>query len=100
MDLSRRSKSPLVSTSGKAPQDRIIVTLPWRPQVTFDGEERVDASDGLQIGRRDWRRSLAAPCIGGDFGQLEELAPRVAPAQSLASTFCEWVMLEETLSKY
>jgi hypothetical protein len=50
--------------------------------LAFDSEERVDAFDGLQSDRRDRRRVLAAPCIGGDVRQLEELAPRVAPAQS------------------
>ena len=51
--------------------------------LALDVKERVDAFDGLQSDRRDRRRILAAPRIGGDAGQLEELASRMAPAQRL-----------------
>ena len=48
----------------------------------LDVEQRVDALDRLQRNRRDRRRLLAAPGIGGDIGQLEELPPGMAPAQA------------------
>ena len=48
--------------------------------LALDVKKRVDAFDGLQSDRRDRRRILAAPRIGGDVGQLEELASRMAPA--------------------
>ena len=44
----------------------------------LDVEQHVDALDGLQRDRRDRRRVLAAPGIGGDIGQLEELPPGMA----------------------
>ncbi len=47
----------------------------------LDVEQRVDALHCLQRDRRDGRRRLAAPCIGGDIGQLEELAAGVCPTQ-------------------
>ena len=51
--------------------------------VALDGEDGVDARDRFQRDGRDRRRVLAAPRVGGDVGQLEELAPRMAPAQRL-----------------
>jgi hypothetical protein len=46
----------------------------------LDVKQSVNARDGLQRNRRDRRRVLAAPRIGSDIGQLEELAPGMAPA--------------------
>jgi len=62
--------------------------LPARPQSLFgavavdaalDIEQRVDAPDRLERDRRDRRRLLAAPSVGRDVCELEELAPRVGP---------------------
>jgi hypothetical protein len=44
------------------------------------GEQRIDASDGLQRNRRDRRRTLDARRVRGDVGQFEEIATRVAPS--------------------
>ena len=49
--------------------------------ATLDVEQRVYALDRLQRDRRDRRRRLSAPGIGGNIGQLEELTPRMSPAQ-------------------
>jgi len=48
---------------------------------SLDVEQEIDALDRLKRDRRDRRRGFAAPCIGGDVGQLEELPPGVSPAQ-------------------
>ena len=68
--------APLLAR-GQPPLDRKAI------DVALDVEERVDAFDGLQGDRRDWRRLLATPRVRGDVGQLEELAARMAPAQRL-----------------
>jgi hypothetical protein len=47
----------------------------------LDIEQRVDALHRLQRDRRDCWRCLAAPRIGGDIGQFEELAARMRPAE-------------------
>ena len=59
------------------------VALAGAPAIdgSFDVEQRVDALHRLQRDRRDGRRRLAAPRIGGDIGQLEELAAGLGPAQ-------------------
>src|SRR5215216_1767942 len=49
--------------------------------AALDIEERVDAPDRLQRNRRDRRGVLAAPSIGCDVGQFEELPPGMGPAQ-------------------
>ena len=49
--------------------------------AALDVEQRVYALDRLQRDRRDRRRRLSAPDIGGNVGQLEELTPRMSPAQ-------------------
>ena len=49
--------------------------------AALDVEQRVDAPDRLQRDRRDRRRVLAAPGVGRDVGQLEELPPRMGPTQ-------------------
>ena len=46
-------------------------------------EDGVDALHRLQRQRRDRRGVLAAAAVGGDVGELEELASRVRPAQRL-----------------
>ena len=51
--------------------------------LALDVEEPVDASDGLECDRRDRRRCLAPPRIGGDVGKFEKLPARMAPAQRL-----------------
>jgi len=40
--------------------------------------------DRLQCDRRDRRGVLAAPRIGGDIGQLEELPPGMGPSTARA----------------
>jgi hypothetical protein len=47
----------------------------------LDIEQRIDAFHRLQRDRGDGRGLFAAPCVGSDIGQLEELAPGVCPAQ-------------------
>ncbi len=49
----------------------------------FDLEEGVDPRHRLQRHVRDRRRVFAAPGIGGDVGQFEELLPCVAPTQAV-----------------
>src|SRR6266851_6435608 len=49
--------------------------------AALDVEQHVNTPDRLQCDRRDRRRVLAAPRIGGDVGQLEELPPGMGPAQ-------------------
>src|SRR5271169_4812941 len=53
----------------------------WRlaGSVKANKYRRFSASNPAE--RRDRRRILAAPRIGGDVGQVEELASRMAPAQ-------------------
>ncbi len=48
--------------------------------VALDIEVGVDTFDGLECHRRDRRRIFPAPCIGGDVGELKELASGMAPA--------------------
>jgi integrase len=58
-----------------------------RPIAEIDPPEllsvlrKVEARDRLQRDRRDRRRVPAAPRIGGNIGQLEELPPCVRPTQ-------------------
>ena len=52
----------------------------------LDLEQRVDALDRLQGNRRDRRRLPAAPGIGRNVGELEELPSGVSPAQGR----CDW----------
>src|SRR5258708_4682190 len=47
--------------------------------AALDIEQDVDTPNRLQRDRRDRRGVLAAPGIGGDVRQLEELPPRVRP---------------------
>ena len=49
--------------------------------AALDIEQRVDAPDRLQRNRRDRRGVLAAPGIGRDVGQFEELPPGMGPTQ-------------------
>ena len=49
--------------------------------AALDIEQHIDALDRLQRDRRDRGCLLAAPGIGGDVGQLEELPPRMRPTQ-------------------
>lgn len=51
--------------------------------LALDGEERVDAGDGLEGDRRDRRSFAATPGIERDVGEHEELAPCMSPAQGL-----------------
>ena len=57
-----------------APDAQTLVG-PLAVDVALDVEDGVDAPDRLQGDRRDRRGVLAAPRIGGDVGQFEELAP-------------------------
>ena len=50
--------------------------------AAFDIEQRVDALDRFERDRRDRRRVLPAPGIGGNVGELEELPPSMGPTQS------------------
>lgn len=47
----------------------------------LDVEQRIDAFHRLERNRGDGRRLFAAPCVGGDVGQFEELPPCMRPAQ-------------------
>src|SRR5258705_12710883 len=49
--------------------------------AAFDIEQGVDALDRFESDWRDRRRLLAAPGIGRDIRQLEELPPGMCPAQ-------------------
>jgi hypothetical protein len=51
--------------------------------IAFDVEQEINAFDGLEGNRRERRRGLSSTGIGGDVGQHEELAPRMAPAERL-----------------
>jgi hypothetical protein len=51
--------------------------------LALNVKEPVDASDGLECDRRDRRGRLAPPGARRDVGKLEELPPRMAPAQRL-----------------
>lgn len=48
--------------------------------AALDIEQRVDASVRLQRNRRDLHCVVAAPGIGRDVGQFEELPPGMSPA--------------------
>ena len=51
--------------------------------ATLDIEQGIDTPDRLQCDRRDHGGVLAAPGIGGDVRQLEELPPGVRPTQRM-----------------
>jgi hypothetical protein len=49
--------------------------------AAFDIEQGVDALDRFECDWRDRRRRLAAPGVGRDIRQLEELPARMCPTQ-------------------
>src|SRR5208337_4583201 len=51
--------------------------------LALNVEQGVDPFDRLPGDRRDRRRILSPPRVGGDIGQFEELAPAMAPTQRL-----------------
>ena len=80
------------------PHPRFEIGDEWRTQLladraaflgalavdgTLDLEQGIDAPDGLQRRRRDWRRRFApglAPRTGLDIGECEERPSRMGPA--------------------
>jgi len=72
------------------PEVAVLAINPAHPQTlfralavdaAFDVEQRVDALDRFERDRRDRRRVLAAPGIGRDVRELEELPPSMRPAK-------------------
>ena len=73
----RRAQGATLAAHGQAPFGRFAVNL------AFGVEQRVDALDHLECGRRDRRHALATPLAGRDVGEFMELPPPVAPAERL-----------------
>ena len=85
-----RETGPLLAQPGFQRHRQGCTLFPAHPQTlfralavdaAFDVEQRVDALDRFERDRRDRRRVLAAPGIGRDVRELEELPPSMRPAQ-------------------